>query len=510
MNVLFNWAGMGLAIVFGFLQAPIVVAGLGHTWYGVWVLVNQLTSYTWLFDIGIREGVVRFVSRHRARGEIEIINEIVSSAVALYVSISAVTVALVSAAAMALPYVFTLPAEAVGEARLALMVVGFNIAINWSFNPYTGVLLGLQRFDLMQKVGMFTSTAQFILVIWAMRSGHGIVTLALISAGASLVSGACVLWNCRRLVPELALVSPHLARKHVRALVGYGKYVFINNLGIKVVHGSGVVLTGIFLPVGYIAFYAIPSQLINYMGNIVATASQVLNPLTSSLDGRQDSERVRDVAIRGMCLSLTAAAPIGVVFLLMGRQFLSLWIGEEFGRESATVLACLVIPAVIGAVRHPLGNVLYGTSRHHVAAYVQIGEALVNVALTLLFVRWWGVVGVAAAMGVAHLVFMGGLLPILGIRELGIGLKRYLKEALIPPVIAAVPFAMACAAVNAAYPASNLIVFFGQVLALLPVYLLPVWYLCLSDVERAFVLRRFVNRTAPLNPVDHPVVHRHD
>ena len=65
-NVFFNWAGMGVALVLGFIQAPIVVLGLGNTWYGIWVLVNQITGYTWLFDLGIREAVVRYVSMHTA------------------------------------------------------------------------------------------------------------------------------------------------------------------------------------------------------------------------------------------------------------------------------------------------------------------------------------------------------------------------------------------------------------------------------------------------------------
>lgn len=497
-NVLFNWAGMFLAIVFGFIQSPIVVNGLGHAWYGVWVLVNQLTNYTWLFDVGIREGVVRYVSRHHGRGEYDIINEVVSSAVYLYLAISAVTVAFVVGVAALLPHLFTLDAASLPVARLALVVVGVNIAINWFFNAYIGILMGLQRFDIFQKIGIFTTTTHFVLVLIAMQSGSGILALAGISLGVSAVSNALVLWNCRRLFPQLAILPPRRDRLHFGVLFNYGKFVFLNNLGAKVVHGSGVVITGMFLPVSQIPFYAVPSQLVTYMGNLVSSAAQVLNPLASALEGRDDVERIQQVLIRGTQVSMVVAVPIAVVYTLMGRQFLSLWIGPEFGGQASTVLALLAIPSAFGMARHAVSSVLYGTSRHHVAAYVQVAEAALNVALTLVLVRRLGLVGVAAAMALSHLLFMGVILPVLGARTLGLPAGRYWLQAVLPPVVSAVPFAAGCALVNATMPAGNLLVFFVQVALLLPLYAAACWMACLSRTERVALLATLSSRLRPL------------
>ena len=208
-NVFFNWAGMGVAIVLGFFRTPIVIVGLGNTWYGIWVLVNQITGYTWLFDIGIRETVIRYVSMHHSRKEFDAVNEIVSSAIYLYLLISIITISIVLVMVILLPYLFKIDPSVAAVARVVLFITGLNIAINWFFNSYVGILMGLQRFDIFQKIGIWTGLVSFILVISIIKAGYGMIALSMSGLCISLLSNALIFWQCKRLLPELKLlVSP--------------------------------------------------------------------------------------------------------------------------------------------------------------------------------------------------------------------------------------------------------------------------------------------------------------
>jgi O-antigen/teichoic acid export membrane protein len=494
-NVSFNWVGMAVGLVLGFVQAPIVVNGLGNTWFGIWVLINQVVSYTWLFDLGIREAVVRYVARHHAREEYQEINEIVSSAIHVYLLISLLTIAITTVLTAILPSIFQLDQEVVGVTRLVLFFSGLNIAINWFFNAYIGILMGLQRFDIFQKIGLGTGIVSFVLIVSFIKVGYGVIALSVISLAMSLVSNAFVYWNCRRLLPEFRLVRYDRKKFRIRPLIDYGKYVLLNNVGGKIIYASDAVIIGIFLQVSSITFYAIAGTLINMLRNLVSSATWVMNPLFSQLEASNEMGRVKDIFMRATKLSLLLGLPVGIVYLFMGENFITLWIGKGYGEGSAWVLIILTVGTLFTTWEHIVGSVLFGTSRHHIIAWLRILEAGAKILLCVLFIKIWGIEGVALGAALSHLLFMGIILPVFVCREMNISINTYAQESILPPIVSSVPFAICCYFVNSQLLASNMLLFFSWIAALMPVFMVSAWYFAFDRYEReeyTNMIRRFV------------------
>lgn len=484
-NVIFNWSGMGVALVLGFIQAPIVVSSLGNVWYGVWALINQITGYAWLFDLGIREAVIRYVSKHNSKKEVSTINEVITGAVYLYFFISILTMLVVSGFVIVMPYLFKLNPGIVQTARAVLLINGLCLAINWFFNAYVGVLMGLQRFDIFQKIGMVTGVVNFVLVITFLKMGHGILALSLIGLGVAMVSNALVYIQCRRLLPDLKLLGFRREVMQFKEMINYGKYVFLNNISSKVVYGTDFLIIGIFLPVSAITLYAIPSLLINYMRQLITTATWVLNPVVSELESRNDMGRVKSTLVFGTKFSFLVGLPIGLVYLIMGKNFISLWMGMEYGETTEQVLLILTTGTLAGLVHHTMNSVLYGLSRHKIIAYTRVAEAVTNISLSLIFIQTLGIAGVALGMAASHVIFMSVLLPVLVCRSLSFRVGQYIKEAIIPPILSSIPFAVCCYLVNRLFPSHNLVGFFLWIAVILPVFMVSAWFIALSKGQRS-------------------------
>lgn len=483
-NVSFNWIAMAVGLVLGFIQAPIVVRGLGNTWYGIWVLVNQLTAYTWLFDLGVREAVVRYVSRHQARKEFEEINEIVSTAIYLYLLISALTILVVFCVVALLPHLFKIDEAVVPIARAALFLTGLTIAINWFFNAYVGILMGLQRFDVFQKISLGMSFVGFAAIVTVVKAGYGIVALALVGLCGSLVSNAFVYWQCRKLLPEFRLLRLTRERMRFGPLLNYGKYVLLNNVGAKILYGADAIIIGIFLPVAAITFFAIAANLINMMRNLVSSVTWVLNPLFSELESGNDMDAVRSILAKATKFSFLVGLPVCIVYLFMGRTFISLWMGLEYGEGSFPVLAVLAIASILGLVHFVMNSVLFGLSRHNIIAWLRVGEAALKIGLCVLFIRMWGIVGVALGTALAHVLFMGLILPLAACRSLGVSVTVYARESILPPLLSGIPFAACCYLLDRYLPAGNLAVLFLWVACMMPVFLVTAWYVAFTKAER--------------------------
>lgn len=494
-NVFFNWAGMATALIWGFIQAPIVVKGLGNTWYGIWILVSQIAGYTWLLDLGIREAVVRYVSSSHSRKQFDAINQIVSSAIYLYLFISLLTLVVFFVLAVLLPYLFKLNPDLVGTARAVLVLSGLNMVINWFFNAYVGILMGLQRFDIIQKVGIGMGVVNFILVVTAMTLGYGIIALSLISLGLSIVSNAIIYRQCKKLFPELKLNSYAKKTMQFGLLIKYGKYVLLNNIASKVVFGSDAVIIGFFLPVSAITYYAIPNQLVNYMRTLVQSATWVLNPWVSELESKGDMEKIKLTLVRGSKFSFLLGLPVSLVFLFLGENFISLWMGIEYGEGTAIVFAILTIGAILGVGHLIINSLLYGLSLHNIIAYVRVVEAVVNILVSVICIKTWGIIGVAFGSAVSHISCMGIILPIFVCKKLSFPLIQYAKESIVFPMLASIPFAICCFVVSRFFPAQNLVIFFSWVTFLMPVFIISVWLLCFSKPEKeeyTQMIRRYI------------------
>ena len=115
-NVTSNWAGIIVSVAFAFVLAPLTVRTLGNVHYGIWTLLMQLTGYLWLFDFGVRESVIKYVSQYHAAGDKDRIVSTVRTAVSIYSVVSLATLLAAIALALALPHLFNIPEGEVAQA----------------------------------------------------------------------------------------------------------------------------------------------------------------------------------------------------------------------------------------------------------------------------------------------------------------------------------------------------------------------------------------------------------
>src|ERR1700692_4142757 len=80
-SVIWNWAGVGISLIAGFLLSPYLFRKLGPEGYGIWALSFSLIEYYWLLDLGVRSATAKFVAHYWATDEPTQVSEIMSTAV---------------------------------------------------------------------------------------------------------------------------------------------------------------------------------------------------------------------------------------------------------------------------------------------------------------------------------------------------------------------------------------------------------------------------------------------
>jgi O-antigen/teichoic acid export membrane protein len=494
-NVTSNWANLVLNIVISFFLAPYVVDKLGSTYYGIWAVTMQFTSYLYLLDFGVRESVVRHTSKFLARGQSRALNSVISTALLIYAPVSVACLALAGICALLMPGWVQIAPDHVGEARIVTMLVGSTVATAFVFNVFTGVLIGFQRFELTNAVGIFLTITRTVLVVALLSEGYGIIALAAAQFTIGVAGGIVFALLARSLLGKAGMpfALPHMRWRHrvriARQIGGYGWYVLVNNVGQKAIFGSSAIIVGIFLPITSVTFYVIASNLCDYLRMLIQSASQVFNPLTSRLRALGRQEEIGQLLIRGTKATVIVALPVGIVYAVLGRRFIDLWMGEEFGGPASDVLLVLAITQVFSAPHHIVSGMLYGLGKHKIIALIRIAEGFTNVTLSVLLVQRFGLVGVALGTAISHLTFVLLVLPVRVRSVLRFELSRYFMRTYAIPMAAAIPMLLATQWCRINLFPSNLVEFFAEVAALSAIYSVSVYFIALDCAERAIVIR---------------------
>lgn len=493
-NVFSSWMNLAVNLVISFFLAPFVVKSLGNTYYGIWVILMQFTGYLYLLDFGVRESIIRYVSKFNASRETDELGEVLNAGLVFYAGIGAISFLVAAGLALAFPYVFAVDDSALATTRIVVVMAGLTIAQALTFNVYTGVMMGLQRYDLFNAIGVCHAFVRLALILWFLSKGYGIVALAGIQLAMGLANSVLVYWYSKRLLAGEGFEwrYEHLPIKSrlpvFRSLYNYSIHVLVNNLGQKAIYYADVIVIGIFLGPVQVTFFAIAGNLIEYLRRLMLISNNVLNPLVSDLETRNDSDSIRTVVTTGTRLSVLLAFPIAAIYLILGRQFIGNWMGAEYAVVSGDVLAILSLGAALSTPQSTISSALYGISRHSIIARLRIVEALANVALSLALVGTMGIIGVALGTVLPQIAIMTIVLPALSLPVIGISWKEYLHTAYFMPALATLPFAAGCFIVGRYVPADSLFVLLAQIVLLGPIYLAGAWFLGIKAEERTLLL----------------------
>ena len=470
----------------GIVLMPFTVRHLGPSEYGLWMLVASLTNYFQLLDLGYGSGLVRHVADADARGDVDGVNRILSTFVVVYSALGLAagigTIALILWAVPSFPH---LSPDAVRRGQLVLAMIGVRTAVGFPMTVFGAATTARQRFALNNTVAIAVAVANGAVTYAVLAAGYGLLTLVACTSGLGLASYGAYAWTARRAFPELRIRPSSFSRGLVRDVTTFSVYLFIIDVAIQIGFNLDNVVVGAALGTSAVAVYAVTLRLADYQRQLCNQFNGFLFPIVVRLRASGSQEALQTMLIEGtrIALVLVTGATIGVIGF--GRPLLIRWMGAGF-EAGAVPLYVLALTGIVLVGQGPLGNILLGTGRHRLVAFVSLAEAIANLALSVILVRRFGLLGVA--VGTALPIAIANLLILLpaACRQVHVPLTRFLGLVLPAPLAGAVPAIAVCAALRIWFPPTSLPAIVGEGSVVGLVYLTAV---CLFGFDRGLRAR---------------------
>lgn len=440
-NLSMDYCALGIEMVVGVVMLPFNVAHLGQSAYGLWVLAASITAYFSMLDLGYGVAQVKFVSQYRAQRDQSGLNEIVSTLFFFFTLIGLATMTCGALLAFNLESLFNIAPDQAATGRKVLLIITAYVALGFPLSVFGGVVNGFQRHFMNGSIAIATTIVVALVNFAMLKAGYGLVELVAATTTIRMLAYVGYRLNAYRAFPGLR-VRPGLVKfARLREVTGFSAFILLIDIANKINYSTDTIVIGAFMTTAAIAIWAVAQRLTTTLQNLTSQVSGSLFPVVVDFATLGDRERLQRVFLQGTRLTLAMVLPIAAGLVVLAEPLVRAWVGTGF------LASVPVIYALAGAVTMRVGagtasTVLKGAGRHRLVALVNLVIAIANLILSVVLVRWFGLIGVAAGTLIPVALGTGAVIFPAACRRLELPLTHALANTLWPALWPVLPMAL--------------------------------------------------------------------
>ncbi len=393
-NVSTRYLAIAVELLIGLVMLPFNLRHLGQESYGLWMLVGSVTIHFSVLDMGYGSAIVKFVAQYRAHKDARALNEIASTMFFVFAAIGIAAYLVVVGLAFNLDHIFRISAQQAAVAKWILLIIGLNVACNFPFSVYGGVIDGFQRYDRNNVVAIGSAVCVAIANAVVLKAGYGLVPLVAATTTVRILTYFVYRANAFRVYPPLRISASNVRRNRLREVTGFSVYSSIIDWANKLNYELDEIVIGAFLGSAPVAIWAVADRIISGTQRLTNQVNGVLFPFIVDSDTTNQNERLRRLLLEGTRLSLATVVPIAMALMILAQPLVRAWVGPKM-QDSAPLIQLLAIVVALRVGNATGTTLLKGAGRVRYLAVANIVTGLVNLALSAVLVRTFGLIGVA-------------------------------------------------------------------------------------------------------------------
>lgn len=403
-NVSVNYLVTATELLIGIFMLPFNVAHLGQSAYGLWVLVASITVYFSMLDLGYGVAQVRFAAKYRAQGDVNALNEIASTMFCMFSGVGLVTFLVAAIIALNLGNFFPLTDAQVRAGQIVFLFISAYVALGFPVSVFGGIVNGFQRQYLNGAVAFVTAIVVAGVNVAVLVAGYGLTELVAATTSVRILSYVAYALNAYRVFPALSIRLRYFKRDRLREVTGFSVFILIIDLANKLNYSTDTIVIGAFMGTAAVAVWAVAQRLIEIVQRITDQLNAALFPVVVDSSAVERVDRLQKILIQATRLSLAMVVPLATVLGLTARPVVMVWVGPNF-EGAVNVIYILSIVVALRVGNAPSTVILKGAGLHKVLAFSNLSMAVSNLVLSVVLVRWYGLIGVAIGTLIPMVVF---------------------------------------------------------------------------------------------------------
>jgi len=445
-NTVSNYLSTVVKIASSIFLTYFLVNGLGKEFYGFWALLWSVFVYSLLLDLGFGKAVEKYCAEASFSGNMERFNSILSTIIFGYCIVALVIITIGFGASFYLDKIFTLnDGDYVANIvyyRKVFLLFTLGIAMVFPTGVFPTILLGLQRSYLRNYVIVANKLIEVVGVWYIFHAGYSLMTLIIFTTSINLLSNFIMAIMAFCFMPGLKIRFRYIKLNTLKYIADFSFYTYLLTICDLIIFQTDRVVLGVMVGMSSVAIYQIATK-IPQLISIASTQFQTnLAPIAAILHKSGDKEKLQQTLFDSTRITVFICTGVFTVFIPLVRPILYRWL--KITDDITISLSYILITSMFMLIifRDTAKHFLLMTGYHRLLTKIAIAEAISNLALSIIFIKLLGVVGVAWGTLVPNAIISIMIIFPLAAKHSGISTFSYLLKVYLPVILFAAPITL--------------------------------------------------------------------
>lgn len=423
------YINIALNMVISVFLTPFLISGLGSSEYGVYKIIQSFSAQLSIMSFGISTLVARNVVFYNTRGEKEEKENFLFMAnlIALVLAILVGVVGSLLYLAIDPLYAEQFTTEEMALAKQLFILFVVNVAVSILCDSFTGLMKAHEKF----VISNFISTARLVLrlvsIILLINLGQGAMSIVLTDltiTGGILLLSIFYGWFVLKDRPKFHRFDG----KMFRECLTFSSAILLQAIVTQANSNVDNIVLGSMKGTEVVTLYSCALSLYVSFSSLVTVFASMFGPRATRLVAEgADGTTLTDFTVKPARVQLMLAM-LGISgFVLLGREFVYLWLGEGF-EDVYPLTLILIIPLVIPLIESVTNTILDAKMKRIARSLILLIMCAFNIGITILLVSLIGYIGAAVGTALSLIIGDGLIMNIYLHKKIGLNIPRMFLE----------------------------------------------------------------------------------
>ena len=396
---------------YGLFFTPFLITCLGESEYGVYKLIGSFIGALAILDLGIGSTMFRYIAKFNSEHDKDGINNFTAMGI---IEASVLTIVIIIVSCRMYYYVDSLFSNSLtlielNKAKELFFLFVIVLVLSVFEKVFFGVISASERFTFANSTRLFHVVLKIILVYLILSKFTDSAFLLYIDIIITLI---ILLFEYLFVIKKIG-ISIKLNKWDMKLFMSSSKYtllMFIQSIVAQFNGNLDNMVIGAYVGAATVAVYSVGLQLYNMFEQFAIAFSDLMLPtISQQISKGENNTCLEDTVIKIGRLEFSILGGVLGGFIIIGREFIELWLGPDF-LVAWIVGLILMVPTTIPLIQNVCLSILRVQNKLMFRTIMVTLMAIFNFFITVFGVKLYGplaaCIGTAISLIIANVIAM--------------------------------------------------------------------------------------------------------
>jgi len=397
-------------VLIGLWLVPFALNYLDREQYAIFALTGDFLVWLSLLELGISAGLNVHAAQLTGKPDQEKLNRLASTTFYSQLVVVAVLIIIGIGLSFIFPNIINAPPDLRTPSIQIMLLMVLSQSISMSTKTFSVLLIAHQQIYVDNLIRLGLVVIRTIITVVLLVSGFGLISLAVGSVIATIITSALAVWRAQRFLPDLQIKRTLASWSELKSLLDLGIWFSLGGLaGMAILHMDRIVTSRV-VALEAVTTLTLTGRLYLLSNSYLDQITNTARPMLGKLFGKNDKTKALEL-YRNFFLISTGGALIAGIGLWTGNQtFVEWWVGNE-NYGGRLIDTALLFNLIVNCWVLPNRAVLSSAKIVKPQTLSRLVEGGFNILFSILLGLKFGIVGVIFGTSLASLITSFWYLP---------------------------------------------------------------------------------------------------